>query len=86
MSDLIDRSELVKPLEMAIELIQALVRALNAEDDPEMKGELKAYRDILDGVKEMPSTQQSNEYNRGWKDGQDALREEMWERERDRLD
>lgn len=57
MSDLIDRSELVKNLEMTIELMQALVKALNAEDDPEMKGELKAYSDILDGVKEMPSAQ-----------------------------
>lgn len=32
------------------------------------------------------ATQSTNTYAQGWRDGQEALREEMWERERDRLD
>ena len=34
----------------------------------------------------LPSIQPSDEYNRGWHDGREALREEMWEDGRDRLD
>lgn len=39
-----------------------------------------------DWINSLPSAQSSNEYDRGWKDGQEALREEMWEYDRDRLD
>lgn len=38
---------------------------------------------IIDNV---PSIQPSDEYNRGWHDGREALREEIWEYDRDRLD
>ena len=34
----------------------------------------------------LSSAQPSDDYERGWEDGRKALREEMWEDERDRLD
>ena len=37
-------------------------------------------------VEKLPSIQPSNDYERGWHDGREALREEMWEDGRDRLD
>ena len=37
-------------------------------------------------VEKLPSIQPSNDYERGWHDGREALREEMWEDDRDRLD
>ena len=41
---------------------------------------------IQDGIIQLPSVQPSDDYNRGWEDGQNALREEQWENGRDRLD
>lgn len=43
----------------------------------------KEIREVLDAL---PSVQPSDEYNRGWHDGRKALREEIWEDGRDRLD
>lgn len=34
----------------------------------------------------LPSAQLSDDYERGWEDGRKALREELWEDGRDRLD
>ena len=34
----------------------------------------------------LPSAQPSDEYVRGWKEGREALREEIWEDGRNRLD
>lgn len=36
-------------------------------------------------IDELPSAE-SEAYNRGWKDGREALRKEIWEDGRDRLD
>ena len=40
---------------------------------------------LRDRLRKLPSAQQDEIYKHGWKDGQAALREEIWERERDRL-
>ena len=45
--------------------------------------EHKHFLVILMGL---PSAQPSDDYERGWHDGREALREEMWEDDRDRLD
>lgn len=44
------------------------------------------WNDAVSLVGSLPSAQPDKVYEQGWKDGQDALREEIWERERDRLD
>ena len=44
------------------------------------------YAELHDMVSMLPSAQPSDDYNRGWEDGQNALREEQWENGRDRLD
>ena len=41
------------------------------------------YRKIIE---QLPSVQPSDEYDQGWKEGREALREETWEYGRDRLD
>ena len=41
---------------------------------------------VVKELAKLPSAQPDKVYEQGWKDGQDALREEIWERERDRLD
>ena len=43
-------------------------------------------KEITRRFQNLPSAQPDSSYDQGWKDGQEALREEMWERERDRLD
>ena len=46
----------------------------------------EAYKGAIELLEEMPSAQPSDDYERGWHDGREALREEMWEDGRDRLD
>ena len=49
---LIDADALEHLLSNAIGLMKLMAAGLNAEDDPEIKMELKAYNDILNGIKE----------------------------------
>ena len=51
---LIDGDALVEKLDFAIEMLRQMMKALDAEDDPELRMELKAYVDIRDGVKDEP--------------------------------
>ena len=43
-------------------------------------------RKLIERMNALPSAQPSDEYDRGWKEGREALREETWEYVRDRLD
>ena len=42
--------------------------------------------DAEEVIEELPSVQPDKTYEQGWKDGREALRKEMWEDGRDRLD
>lgn len=55
MSRLIDADVLIELLTTAIRNMKGMAKFLNAEDDPEIKMEIKAYTDILNGVKEQPT-------------------------------
>lgn len=55
MSRLIDADVLIEILTTAIRNMKGMAKFLNAEDDPEIKMEIKAYTDILNGVKEQPT-------------------------------
>ena len=50
---LIDADALEKQLEEAISLQEIMVLALGTDD--EIEAEIKAYKDILNGVKEQPT-------------------------------
>lgn len=46
----------------------------------------KDFRIATACISAVPSAQPSDEYERGWKEGRETLREETWEDGRDRLD
>ena len=52
---LIDADVLEKEIENAIKLQKVMAETLEIEDDESVKAELKAYADILEGVKEQPT-------------------------------
>lgn len=52
---LIDADALIEILGTAIRNMQGAAKFIGAEDDPELKMEIKAYTDILNGVKEQPT-------------------------------
>lgn len=67
---LIDADVLEKEIENAIALQKVMAETLEIEDDESAKAELKAYEDILDGVKE----QQTIPYDMKWNpDCEDCL-------------
>ena len=49
---LIDGDELFKQMNIAIDMMSGMMKAIGAEDDEGMQMELKAYRDIRDGIKD----------------------------------
>ena len=55
---LIDADVLEKELEQAIMLQETMAKTLGIDDDEAVQAELKAYKDILDGVKEQPTTKE----------------------------
>ena len=50
---LIEANKLTSTLGMSINLMEVAMKEFHAEDDERLKGELKAYEDILNGVREM---------------------------------
>lgn len=52
---LIDGDELMEILTTAIRNIKGMAKFLSAEDDPEIQMEIKAYTDIANGVRDMPT-------------------------------
>ncbi len=52
---LIDADVLIEILRTAIRNTKGVAKFIGAEDDPELKMEIKAYTDILNGVKEQPT-------------------------------
>ncbi len=55
---LIDADALELILSNAIEMMRTMAKALDSEDDPEIQMEIKAYTDILDGVKEQSTIEE----------------------------
>ena len=49
---LIDGDELFKQMNTAIAMMSGMMKVIGAEDDEGMQMELKAYRDIRDGIKD----------------------------------
>ena len=65
---------------------QAAIDALDKRFDNVPMKQTAEILKLRKDLRELPSIQPSDEYNRGWHDGREALREEMWEDGRDRLD
>ena len=55
MSRMIDADVLMEILTTAIRNMKGMAKFLGAEDDHEIQMEIKAYTDIANGVKEMPT-------------------------------
>ena len=55
MSRLIDADAFEINLINAIMLMKNMAKAIGLEDDPAIQAEIKAYQDILNGVKEQPT-------------------------------
>lgn len=55
MGRLIDGDVLMELLTTAIMNMKGMAKFLDLEDDPEIKMEIKAYTDIANGVKDMPT-------------------------------
>lgn len=51
----IDADALMEILTTAIRNMKGMAKFIGAEDDPEIRMEIKAYTDIADGVKDMPT-------------------------------
>lgn len=60
---LIDADVLEKEIENAIALQKVMAETLEIEDDESVKAELKAYEDILDGVKEQSTIPYDMKWN-----------------------
>ena len=60
---LIDADVLEKQLEEAISLQGIMALALGTDDEIEAEAELKAYADILEGVKEQPTIPYDMKWN-----------------------
>ena len=78
MSDLIDR-------QAAIDAINKRAR-VNFTISSWYQYYLGALHDVTDDIKQLPSAQPDKAYEKGWKDGREALRKEIWEDERDSFD
>lgn len=84
-TDLIRRSEVVE----AIDNIDWYHQDSNNDMVSGASNEHEAWykaEDIYRALESVPSAQSSDDYERGWEDGRKALREEIWEDGRDRLD
>lgn len=55
---LIDADTLIEILTTAIRNMKGMAKFIGAEDDPEIQMEIKAYTDIADGVKDMPTIEE----------------------------
>ena len=60
---LIDADVLEKEIENAIKLQKVMAETLEIEDDESVQAELKAYADILKGVKEQPTIPYDMKWN-----------------------
>ena len=60
---LIDADVLEKEIENSIKLQKVMAETLEIEDDESVQAELKAYADILEGVKEQPTIPYDMKWN-----------------------
>ena len=85
MSDLISR-------QAAIDALRDAQHRVTVADEAGGFGTVKWSEDVIyfaaaeRVLSDLPSVQSDKTYEQGWKDGREALREEMWEDGRDRLD
>lgn len=70
---LIDANALIEILTMAIRTMQSVAKFIGAEDDPEIKMEIKAYSDILDGVKGQPTIEPEPQWHECFEDGPNSF-------------
>lgn len=56
--NLIDKDALMEILTTAIRNMKGMAKFLDAEDDPEIQMEIKAYTDIANGVNDMPTIEE----------------------------
>lgn len=52
---LIDADALIQKMNLAIAALERAMKIFDIEDDPEYQMELKAYKDIRDGIKDEPT-------------------------------
>lgn len=52
---LIDADALIQKMNLAIAMLERTMKNFDIENDPECQMELKAYRDIRDGIKDEPT-------------------------------
>lgn len=73
MSRCIDADELMELLTTAIRNMKGIAKFIGAGDDPEIQMEIKAYTDIANGVKDMPTIEPER------KTGKWILKEHLYE-------
>ena len=61
---LIDGDEFFRQMNTAIAMMSGMMKAIGAEDDEGMQMELKAYRDIRDGIKDCDAVIEAED--EGW--------------------
>ena len=78
MSDLISRWDAIKAV-LASNLSACTVYGRSEEG-------MATAKELIQVIKNLPSAQPYKTYEQGWEDGREALKKEMWEYGRDRLD
>ena len=79
-------------LDDAIDALRYAQHRFTVADEAGGMGTVKWREDVIyfataeRVLAELPPAQSSDDYERGWEDGRKALREEIWEDGRDRLD
>ena len=85
--DVIYRQDAIDTVEDNILCYTHSDRPIDQDPDTECHKAIRiALRMLRKDLRKLPSAQPSDDYERGWKEGREALREEIWEDERDRLD
>ena len=85
--DLIDRQAAIDAICKACACSDDYVDCIERRPESAFCDEMVALRKLpsVQPYEDMIHLQKEQAYMRGWEDGQKALREEIWERERDRI-
>ena len=63
---LIDADTLLMKMDVAIAMIEVIMKNLDLQDDAECQMELKSYRDIRDGIKDEPTIEPIAQPEQRW--------------------
>ena len=74
----IDADALTEILTTAIRNMEGIAKFIGCEDDPEFKMEIRAYRDILNGVKEQPTIEPKQREKGKWIEEDDGWDGVFW--------